>query len=655
MWAADRVEPDAGWGGIVALVFAAGLFYAVIKLREAFGPWLRAHLRRPSPAGVLEISSTPPPVKGGGRGHLYVVEFSTGTVKVGKTKRPDKRIGEHEREAAAFGGRIADRWVSPAHDGYDANEVTLIAECAREGKQIKREYFSGLPFARAVELAEVAVAGVASSGKGPELTNTVVVGGLLGRVRAVLAAAAAGPPAAAVVAVPAASPAPVEPAPLPAGAAVDVVDVYTGYGPAPLLTVAPGEHGPAIQDVLNHAGLDARVVRYVRGPIASRYELATQPGVSVERVRKVASSLAAACLVDAVSVALVPGRGTVGVDVPNGHRDPVPLADVLAVAGGEPLALGIGASLDGPVVADLARMPHLLIAGASGMGKSTTINDCMLSLIRRSPDVVGLVLVDTKRVELAAYAKVPHLALPVVVEARHAAGALEWLVREVDSRYRRFAAVGVKEIDAFNRTSTERLRYLVLVVDELASLMPAYREDCEQHLVDLAERGRAAGVHMILATQRPTSDVVTGRIKSNVPGRLALTTTDKLESRIIIDRNGAEALRGEGDALLLMPGRALTRVQCAWVSEVEVDAAVAAASGDVDDLAQLREAARLAVEVGYGSTSMLQSRMRLGWPAARRLLGELEARGVVGPADGNKPREVLLSTAQLDQASASWR
>lgn len=659
IWAAERVEPQAGWGGIVALIVAAGLFYAGNQLRIAFGPWLRDRLGRPSPAGPAAAPPQVLPGKAGGRGHLYVVEFSTGTVKVGKTRRPDKRIGEHEREAAAFGGRISDRWVSAAHDGYDTAEDALIDACCLEGKQIKREYFAGLPFDRAVELAQAAVAAAGPSGDGPELTNPVVVGlppgGLLGRVRAVLAAATAEQPRAAV-------PAAAAPPPAPAGSVVpfryplDEVELRSFDRPDPVAVVAPGEHGPAIQDVLNHAGLDARVVRYRRGPIASRYELTAQPGVSLERVRRVASSIAGACKVDAVTVALVAGRGTIGVDVPNTERDLVDLGDVLAEARTTaPLALGLGMSVDGPVAPDLARMPHLLIGGASLTGKSSVVNAIVCSLIRRSPDVVGLILIDPKRVELAAYGTVPHLALPVVVEARHAAGALEWVVREIETRYQSFADAGVKNLDGYNqRSGGANLRHLVVVIDELADLMGTVREDIEGPIVTIAEQGRAAGVHLVLATQRPEVAVVTGRIKANIPARLALTTTTNADSRIILDRSGAENLKGSGDALFSMPGTALTRLQCTWVDEAAVAAAVQAAVGG-DDLTQLREAARLVLEVGHGSASMLQSRMQLGWPAARRLLSELEARGVVGPADGNRPRAVLLAADRLDQAMQAWR
>lgn len=657
IWAAEgRVEPDAGWGRIVALALAAAAFYGG---REAWGRWVKPLLNRvgrPSPEGL----GTPSPEaagKGAGRGYLYVIAFSTGTVKVGKTRRPDKRRGEHQREVAAFGGSIVDEWLSPAHDGYADNEGRLIDACAREGRQIKREYFAELPFTRARDLAQALVSPGEGAPEGSGRTWRERAGAWLRQPLFPAPPPSAPPPVAAPAPSPVSASRAARAESLPAGAVLQTEQVEVFGEPDPVYTVSPGEHGAAIQDVLNHAGLDATVARYTRGPIASRYELATRPGVSVERIKRVASSIAAACKVDAVQVALVPGRGTVGVDVPNSERELVPLYDVLASAGpsAPPLTLGIGASLDGPVAPNLAKMPHMLIAGASGTGKSTVLNACVLSLLRPPPDRVGLVLVDTKRVELAAYARVPHLALPIVTEARHAAGAFEWLVREVDTRYRSFEAVGVKDMDAFNRVTTaDRMRHLVAVVDELADLMVRHREDCEPHIVTIAERGRAAGVHLILATQRPTVGVVTGRIKANVAARLALTTSDKQESRIILDRNGAEALRGDGDALLLVPGRPLTRVQCAFVDDADVEAAVLAACGTADDLTQLRDAARLVVEVGGGSTSMLQSRMRLGWPAARRLLGELEARGVVGPADGNRPRQVLLSADALDAAMRSW-
>lgn len=650
MWAAERVEPDAGWGRIVALAVAAGVFYGG---RELWLRWLKPLLRRAgSPS--REGAGTPLPEaagKGAERGYLYVIAFSTGTVKVGKTKRPEKRFGEHEREAAAFGGTITERWLSAAHDGYATNEGRLIDACATEGTQIRREYFSGLPFARAKEIAE----SLCSSGEGPAVTVAPPVGGRgwVARARGWLAQPLI--PAAAPQPVPAAAPE-IEgppPSPKPLLESADVMADELRFGA--LLTVAPGPHGQPIQDVLNHAGLDARVSRFQRGPIASRYELVAQPGVSVERIKRVASSIAAACRVDAVTIALVPGRGTIGVDVPNEERDLVDLAEVLfGVGTGSVLPLALGMSVEGPVAPDLTRMPHLLIGGASNTGKSSLLHACVCSLIRRPPDRVGLVLVDTKRVELSAYASVPHLALPLVVEPRLAVGAFEWVIREVDSRYERFAEVGVKNIESYNARRRDTMRHLVVVVDELADLMSVVRDDVEAPIVAIGERGRAAGVHMILATQRPAVDVVVGRIKANVPARLALTTATGVDSRVILDRNGAENLKGAGDALFVMPGTAVTRLQCTWVDEAAVEAAVAATAGAVDDLVQLREAARLVLAVGQGSTSLLQSKMRLGWPAARRLLGELEARGVVGPADGNRPRPVLLSADALDVAMQSW-
>jgi hypothetical protein len=663
--AARPAEPDAGWGNLLALVVAAALFWAVVTLREqVWKPW-RAR-RQALPASPSETLPAVSLGKDAGRGQLYVIKFSTGMVKIGKTAKGEARLDRHASDAAAFGATIVERWISPVHSGYGATEDALVLRCAAEAEQVKREYFRGLAFDRAVALAEAVIAERGVPGEG----STAPVGAVPAGVAPGLASYALArllrrlqPAVAAPVEQPAAPMAPVTGwpvAPVP-GAATVVLGSGNAYEAPPSPAGRPGPHGDALQRLLDTHSVDGQVTRFVRGPVSSRYEIAVQPGTKPETVTRLAAAMASACLTDRVDVALVPGRGTIGVEVANAEADPVLLGDVLAEAAGDaPLVLGLGRSIDGPVAPSMRKLPHLLVGGASGMGKSTLINACVCSLLRYPPERVGLVLIDPHQVELAPYANVPHLAVPIVTEARHAAGALLWVGHEMQRRSGLFVQYGVKNVEGYNRLVAEGtaegppLRYLVVVVDELAVLMTSARDDVEDPIVAIAESGLKYGAHLLLATQTPRAAVVTGRIKANVPGRLALTTTSGLESRIILDRDGAERLGGDGDALFLAPGYPLTRMRCALIDEAGVLAAVGRAGAKAGDLDQLRQAARLVVEVGYGSTSMLQTRMRLGWPAARRLIDELQSRGVLGPAEGNKARPVLVAAADLDDAMQTW-
>lgn len=664
MWAAARPpEPNAGWGNIVALIIAGLLFWAVTTLHEQVWKPFRAR-RQTLPASPSQALPAVSLGKGPGRGQLYVIEFSTGMVKVGKTGKGEARLDRHASDAAPYGATIANRWISAVHAGYDATEDVLILRCAAEAEQVKREYFRGITHARAVQLAEAVIAERGGAGEGPTAPvkgtpvgiapglAAMVLTRLLHRVSRAVEVTIEQPAAP----VPAAAPT------MPAGTVIEAQPVHSGTQAAPVLTVRPGPYGEALQHLLDTHSVDGQVTRFVRGPVSSRYEIAVQPGTKPETVTRLASSMASACLTDRVDVALVPGRGTIGVEVANTDQDLVLLADVLAESAGDaPLVLGLGRSIDGVVAPSMRKLPHLLVGGASGMGKSTLINACVCSLLRYPVERVGLVLIDPHQVELAPYANVPHLAVPIVTEARHAAGALLWVGHEMQRRSGLFVEYGVKNVEGYNRLVADGsaegppLRYLVVVVDELAVLMTSARDDVEDPIVAIAESGLKYGAHLLLATQTPRADVVTGRIKANVPGRLALTTTSGLESRIILDRNGAERLGGDGDALFVAPGYALTRMRCALIDEAGVAAAISRAGAKAGDLDQLRDAARLVVEVGYGSTSMLQTRMRLGWPAARRLIDDLQARGVIGPAEGNKARPVLLSGSALDAAMLTWR
>src|SRR5262245_9251231 len=494
-WAAQRpVEPDAGWGGVVALAVAVAVFWGAISFHEhVWKPFRRSF--NPPRKGVEVLPGALPAVKSG-RGQLYVIEFSTGTVKVGKSGRGGKRIDEHISDATKYGAAVLNQWISPVHAGYDLTETELIARCAAEGEQIKREWFRGLPFARAVALAEAVIAereGV-REGASEEVGQGAARGlspWLLAMAQRILTRPSMHPAEGMAIDM---LPATTGPQPPPAGfPAVAPAVLYTPVTAgtvatvqAPAATLPPGEHGPTIQQVLDVNGLDGRVVRFVAGPVVSRYEVALQPTVPVEHLRRLASRIASACRVARVEVALVPGRGTAAVEVPNLVRGQVLLADVLAEAGADPMILGLGRSVDGIMAPSLRKLPHLLVGGASGTGKSTLINACVCSLLRSSPEQVGLVLIDPHQVELAAYANVPHLAMALVTEARHAASALEWVGHEMQLRSGLFVEAGVKDIDAYNdrvaagQLAGPALRYLVVVVDELATLTTgATRDDVE--------------------------------------------------------------------------------------------------------------------------------------------------------------------------------
>jgi S-DNA-T family DNA segregation ATPase FtsK/SpoIIIE len=455
--------------------------------------------------------------------------------------------------------------------------------------------------------------------------------------------------------------------------------------------------GQTLEAALASHGVETRLVGATVGPSVTRYELELGPGVPVRKVtalqRDIAYAMAAA---EVRMLAPIPGRSAIGVEVPNRQRQTVSLGDVLAspeaAAAHHPLEVAAGRDIAGrAVLVNLAEMPHLLIAGATGSGKSSCINSMLTSvLMRATPDQVRMILVDPKRVELGAYAGLPHLLTAVVTNPKKAANALRWAVQEMERRYDLLAELGMRDITGYNAAwdrgelvpdefsgagggeSYKRLPFILVVVDELNDLMMVAARDVEESICRIAQMARAVGIHLVLATQRPSVDVITGLIKANIPSRLAFAVSSLADSRVVLDQPGAERLIGKGDMLLLTASSSLARrLQGPWVDEEDVrkvvghwrrqgapsyvegvegaEAASGGASDDGDDDDELLEAAMdLVVRSQLGSTSMLQRKLRVGFARAGRLMDLLEQRGVVGPSEGSKARAVLMTAEELD-------
>lgn len=449
------------------------------------------------------------------------------------------------------------------------------------------------------------------------------------------------------------------------------------------------ENANKLEEILSNFGVDAKVTQVTKGPSVTRFELQPSPGVKVSKIVNLSDDIALGLAASGIRIeAPIPGKAAVGIEVPNGKQTPVFLREVLEndefIESNKKLAFALGKDISGKcVVGDLSKMPHTLIAGATGSGKSVCINSLIISLLYKySPDEVKLLMVDPKVVELNVYNGIPHLLIPVVTDPKKAAAALNWAVNEMTNRYKLFAEAGVRNMESYNELFNKgiiekKLPYIVIIVDELADLMMVCPNDVEDYIGRLAQMARAAGMHLVIATQRPSVDVITGVIKANIPSRISFAVSSQIDSRTILDGSGAEKLLGKGDMLYYPVGESKPlRVQGCFISEEEVEQVISfikseqgdtnyeediidhinnaadnksSVSGenndDVDEL--LNEAINAVVEYEQASTSFLQRKLRIGFNRASRIMDQLEERGIISEKDGSRPRQVLITKQQL--------
>jgi len=458
---------------------------------------------------------------------------------------------------------------------------------------------------------------------------------------------------------------------------LSLLDTYPS-GMARAGRVDPHEVARNLERTLASFGVEARVVRWETGPVVTRFELQPAPGVKVQRITSLQNDIALALAASSVRLeAPIPGKAAIGVELPNERPGLVHLREILMSPelqqSPSPLTVSVGKAIAGhPIVADLVAMPHLLIAGATGAGKSVALNAMIATLLfRATPEQVRFLMIDPKRVELANYNGIPHLLSPVVTGPREAAAKLKWAIQEMESRYALFASEGVRNIQAFNAQHPDRpLAFIVIIVDELADLMMVAPKDFEAIICRLAQMTRAVGIHLLVATQRPSVDVITGLIKANIPSRIAFAVSSHHDSRTILDHDGAEKLLGRGDMLFAPIGASRPmRVQGSYISDAEsqrlvefwraqgqpefveelIKAGEQAPAEEEGDDTLLAEAARLVVGAGMGSVSLLQRKMRIGYVRAARLVDQLEEKGIVGPSQGSNPREVLAGLDDLER------